>query len=197
MIGVRGLTDTKLFTYLRYNAELTGAGLHSLGLVSIAPEDVRRLDSVAHIAELQLIGKAVAKGKVSAEHFDGFVPPESGPRGGGPVESRGAPVEVSDKLDAKIHQGQSYEGNDLWKWWVWVEGPDEVLDRIDHVTYTLDRTFHNPIREVADRESKFRLETVGWGGFPVKALVVRKDGVKELLKHELVLTHPDGTVTTR
>ncbi len=63
---------SKLFTYVRYNAELSEAGLKNLGLPEIEPEDVQQLDSTEHIKELQEVGKAVAK-QVQPEHFKGFV----------------------------------------------------------------------------------------------------------------------------
>lgn len=72
LIGARGPVAPKLFSYVRYNAELTRAGLDALGLRNIEPKAVQALDSVAHIADLQAVGKAVA-GKVQAAHFDGFV----------------------------------------------------------------------------------------------------------------------------
>ncbi len=62
----------KLFTYVRYNAELSEEGLAQLGLSGIKPEDVQQLDSTAHIKELQQVGQAVAK-QVKAEHFFHFV----------------------------------------------------------------------------------------------------------------------------
>jgi len=72
VIGVNGpVGPRKLFSYVRYNAELTVEGLKSLDLGDIEPKDVQKLDSVAHIPELQRIGKAVAK-KVKPEHFAGF-----------------------------------------------------------------------------------------------------------------------------
>ena len=61
-----------LFTYARYNAELSRDGLDKLGLNGIQPEDVQKLDSVAHIKELQKVGQAVAR-KVTKEHFSKFV----------------------------------------------------------------------------------------------------------------------------
>ena len=63
---------SKLFTYVRYNAELSRKGLDKLGLTKINPEDVQKLDSVANIKELQAVGKAVAK-KVTKAHFSKFV----------------------------------------------------------------------------------------------------------------------------
>lgn len=73
LIGAKGpVGPNKLFTYMRYNAELSEDGLKALGLPDIKPEDVQKLDSVEHIPELQRVGKAVAK-KVKPEHFLGFV----------------------------------------------------------------------------------------------------------------------------
>lgn len=62
----------KLFTYVRYNAELTLEGLKNLGLSGITPEHVQQLDSVEHIRELQQVGQAVAK-SVKVEHFERFI----------------------------------------------------------------------------------------------------------------------------
>jgi hypothetical protein len=64
--------DQKLFTYLRYNAELTREGLDALGCEKVAPEMVQRLDSVDSILELQNVGQAVADKKVDAAHFARF-----------------------------------------------------------------------------------------------------------------------------
>jgi uncharacterized protein len=73
LIGAAGPVHPKLFTYLRYNAELTATGLGSLGLSDIAPKDVQKLDSTEHIAELQRVGKAVVAQKLKAEHFARFI----------------------------------------------------------------------------------------------------------------------------
>lgn len=93
----------------------------------------------------------------------------------------------------EIQQGFKYQGKDWWKWWVWIEGPEDELDQIDHVVYMLHPTFHNPVRTVTDRSSKFRLETSGWGTFSIKAKAILKDGEKIHLKHDLVLEREDGT----
>jgi hypothetical protein len=60
MCGKPGPVSPKLFTYVRYNAELSREGLNALGLSHISPKDVQRLDSVDHIAQLQEVGRAVA-----------------------------------------------------------------------------------------------------------------------------------------
>jgi patatin-like phospholipase/acyl hydrolase len=68
--GIKGIP--KLFTYLRYNAELTKKGLTDLGVGNIKPEHVQALDSVEYIDELQQVGQAAADYCVDAEHFDRF-----------------------------------------------------------------------------------------------------------------------------
>ena len=73
MIGKRGPAPTKLFTYVRYNAELSHEGLSALGLGDIEPRDVQKMDSVAHTAELQTVGRTVAEQKVKIQHFAGFL----------------------------------------------------------------------------------------------------------------------------
>jgi predicted acylesterase/phospholipase RssA len=72
MIGKRGPANPKLFTYLRYNAELTRPGLDGLGLHDVEPKNVQQLDSIEFIPDLQRVGVAVAAQKVKAEHFAGF-----------------------------------------------------------------------------------------------------------------------------
>ncbi len=69
MIGKKGPVSPKLFTYVRYNAELSREGLDALGLPDINPKDVQKLDSVDHIGELQRVGKAIAGKRVNQEHF--------------------------------------------------------------------------------------------------------------------------------
>jgi uncharacterized protein len=69
--GCKGPCD-KLFTYLRYNAELSKTGLERLGVGHLDPEHVQQMDSVDHIGEMQELGQALAQQKVKAEHFAGF-----------------------------------------------------------------------------------------------------------------------------
>ena len=72
MIGTKGPTPQKLFTYMRYNAELTEKGLAALGLPDIKPKNVQKLDSVEYIEDLQRIGRAVAK-KLNIDHYRPFL----------------------------------------------------------------------------------------------------------------------------
>ena len=73
LIKKQGPVQHKLFTYVRYNAELTEKGLRALGLGKINPKDVQQLDSVEHVKELQQVGKAVGEKKVKPEHFKNFL----------------------------------------------------------------------------------------------------------------------------
>jgi hypothetical protein len=77
--GVAGPGAEKLFTYLRYNAELSRPGLDALGLPKVDPERVQKLDSVAHIPDLRLVGETLARRAVRTEHFEGFDVPEAVP----------------------------------------------------------------------------------------------------------------------
>jgi len=63
----------KLFTYMRYNAELTKPGLKALGITDIEPKDVQQLDSVEHVAKLQRIGRAIAEQKLDVNHYRQFL----------------------------------------------------------------------------------------------------------------------------
>lgn len=71
MVG-KGGPGSKLFTYIRYNTELTREGLDALGFGGIQPKDVQKLDSVDHLEELQQVGRAIREKKVKGEHFDSF-----------------------------------------------------------------------------------------------------------------------------
>ena len=62
----------KLFTYARYNAELSREGLDALGLKHINPLHVQQMDSVDHIGEMQEVGRTLGQQKVKSEHFAGF-----------------------------------------------------------------------------------------------------------------------------
>lgn len=72
MRNSRGPLDEKLFTYVRYNAELSKSGLKRLGLENIDVDLVQKMDSVKAIPQLRRIGKAVGKKQFSIDHFAGF-----------------------------------------------------------------------------------------------------------------------------
>ena len=75
--GVVGPVQPKLFTYARYNADLSAKGLADLGLPHVRPDHVQQMDSVEFIGELKEVGRA-ASAQVRREHFAAFLPKAPG-----------------------------------------------------------------------------------------------------------------------
>ncbi|MCK7508686.1 MAG: hypothetical protein MZV70_34750 [Desulfobacterales bacterium] len=94
------------------------------------------------------------------------------------TELRGIHLREGDATVAiKIgDQDYEYQGNDWWKRWIWIEGTDEELDDIDHVTYTLHPTFPSPTVSKATGTRSSELSTSGWGTFRIRAKAVKKNG---------------------
>jgi hypothetical protein len=63
--------DVPLFSYIRYNADISAKGLSAAGLGGIDPKRVARLDALSALDDLVAIGQKAA-GHVKLEHFDGF-----------------------------------------------------------------------------------------------------------------------------
>ena len=63
----------RLFTYMRYNAELTRKGLDALELGDVVPKHVQALDSIEYMDDLTRVGQAVGQMQVRRAHFEGFV----------------------------------------------------------------------------------------------------------------------------
>lgn len=93
-------------------------------------------------------------------------------------------------VDFAVAQSQKYEGDNRWKWSLWIEGADEDLDRIESVTYRLHPTFPEPIRAVADRASKFQLRCSGWGIFLIPVDIRLKNSETIALQHQLQFAIP-------
>ena len=72
MIGSVGPCTPKLFSYVRYNAELTAEGLADLGCGDVPPKRVQQMDAVSAIGDMRKVGQAVARKKVELDHFRGF-----------------------------------------------------------------------------------------------------------------------------
>jgi len=67
-----GAVEPKLFTYVRYNVELSPKGLESIGVRDVRIKDVGPLDAFRHMDALRRIGRAAA-GNVRKEHFAKFM----------------------------------------------------------------------------------------------------------------------------
>jgi patatin-like phospholipase/acyl hydrolase len=71
LIGSAGWKSAPLFTYARYNVDLTPRGLRAIGCE--AYENNRfLLDDVRNIPACQDVGRAVAEHRFDIRHFDGF-----------------------------------------------------------------------------------------------------------------------------
>jgi NTE family protein len=106
-------------------------------------------------------------------------------------------TEVAMTSPFTLAQDSDYEGNDYWRWSVWLDAAHADLDAVDHVVYTLDPSYRNPVRTVSDRSTRFRLEAGGWDAFKVFATVVFAAVPGELprknenLDLELALEYPE------
>jgi len=74
LMPASGVVPDPLFTYMRFNANLSAGGLQDLGLTDVDPDGLARLDSVDRMADLRAVGRAVAR-KVDGAHFRPFLQP--------------------------------------------------------------------------------------------------------------------------
>lgn len=64
----------RLFSYVRYDPDVTHGGLAALGLGDIKPEHVQKMDSTDHIPAIQRVGTAYASRHLDIErHLAGFI----------------------------------------------------------------------------------------------------------------------------
>lgn len=66
-------TGPKLFTYLRYDPDVSSEGLKALGLTDINPAKMQQMDSVDNIPDIRRVGITYATKHVTPQHFLGFV----------------------------------------------------------------------------------------------------------------------------
>jgi transcription initiation factor IIF auxiliary subunit len=74
-----------------------------------------------------------------------------------------------------VQSNEKRETEERWDWEVHLEGDPGDLDQIEYVEYSLHESFPNPIRRKYDRSSGFKLETSGWGTFPLYLSIHYKD----------------------
>lgn len=91
------------------------------------------------------------------------------------------------KIDSREIRGATY---DWYKWRVFVNAPDDVLDNIEYVEYLLHPTFPRPNRRINYRPSKFALELEGWGSFGMSITIRFKDGTEKEYSYYLDLSKP-------
>jgi hypothetical protein len=77
MVSVPGAatnwTGPKLFTYVRYDPDVSQPGLNELGLTAVKAENVQVMDSVKFIPDIQRVGQVFAAKHVTLEHIQTFV----------------------------------------------------------------------------------------------------------------------------
>jgi hypothetical protein len=82
-------------------------------------------------------------------------------------------------------------GDDWWAWTVFVTAPDETLNQIKCVRYTLHPTFPEPVTKVckkgSDRQA-FALSSEGWGTFRINIRVYFRNGKYQDFTHDLKFT---------
>ena len=65
-------TGPKLFTYMRYDPDVTFDGLKAIGISDIDPAKMQQMDSVNNIPDIQRVGIEYANRHVDTAHFEGF-----------------------------------------------------------------------------------------------------------------------------
>jgi len=74
MVAVDNGDSGRLFSYVRYDPDVTRSGLDALGLTQVDAEHVRLMDSTDHIPEIQKVGAGFAARHVDlSKHFVGFL----------------------------------------------------------------------------------------------------------------------------
>jgi len=68
LVGMETPGGQHLFTYVRYNEDISQAALSQMGLADIVSAQVQKIDSVDHIQDLIRIGQVAAR-QVQPEHF--------------------------------------------------------------------------------------------------------------------------------
>ena len=95
--------------------------------------------------------------------------------------------DITIRERARRAADKTYNDNPAYEWSLELVAYDETIERIDYVKYHLHPTFENPTRIIRDRETNFRLNSVGWGTFSVEIEVHFIDGTVGHATHELTL----------
>jgi hypothetical protein len=66
-------------------------------------------------------------------------------------------------------------GRTYYKWRVFMDEPDQVLNRIEEVQYLLHPTFPEPFQVRTNPNDKFAVEASGWGQFLIQITIKYKD----------------------
>ena len=95
-------------------------------------------------------------------------------------------------MSVQVLQTAKYQGNNFWKWSVWIDAPMKELKEVESVTYILDPSFPKPIQVVKNRARKFRLDASGHAEFRIDIAIRRKNGRVTKKMHWLELKPAGG-----
>lgn len=86
--------------------------------------------------------------------------------------------------------GASSDEREWYRWRVFVDEKEAVLNTIKEVEYTLHPTFPKSLQVQTKRnpKDKFKLEAAGWGNFVIRIKVTFKGGSTEETSHFLDLS---------
>jgi uncharacterized protein len=65
-------TGQKLFTYMRYDPDVSEEGLKALNLHAVKEANVKKMDSIEFMNDIKLVGSSYAARHVNIAHFNGF-----------------------------------------------------------------------------------------------------------------------------
>ena len=88
---------------------------------------------------------------------------------------------TADNVATKVREG-------AWNWTIFLQGPEDALNQIRCVEYTLHPSFPEPVVTVCQKGSAsraFALSGSGWGTFEVGIRVIAHDGREQKLTHHL------------
>jgi hypothetical protein len=76
-------------------------------------------------------------------------------------------------------------GKTFYEWRVFVDEPDDVLERIAEVQYLLHPSFPDPLQVRTNPNRKFAVEASGWGQFPIEITVRYKNQSTATMSYSL------------
>jgi hypothetical protein len=109
-------------------------------------------------------------------------------KGGFAVKTLPRPTLSSSSSALTVKNTAAKLNTNEWGWTIFVDGPDELLNRVECVEYTLHPTFRERVQKVCQRgegQQPFSLSARGWGTFEVGVRVSWKDGSTQNLTHQL------------
>jgi transcription initiation factor IIF auxiliary subunit len=89
-----------------------------------------------------------------------------------------------------VSQAEKAREVNWYEWKVFMDEPPETLKLVKAVEYRLHRSFPDPIRVVDDRDSRFALQTSGWGEFSMIIIVYLLDGTEVQTQYFVDLKKP-------